>query len=48
VATRMDRRTEILDTAAELFATSGVRTSLKDIADACGIQTGSLYHHFES
>jgi AcrR family transcriptional regulator len=48
VATRMDRRTEILDTAAELFATTGVRTSLKEIADACGIQTGSLYHHFDS
>jgi AcrR family transcriptional regulator len=48
VATRVDRRTEILDTAAGLFATTGVRTSLKDIADACGIQTGSLYHHFDS
>ena len=48
MATRMDRRTEILDTAAELFATSGVRTSLKEIADACGIQAGSLYHHFDS
>jgi AcrR family transcriptional regulator len=42
------RRTEILDTAAELFASSGFRTSLKEIADACGILPGSLYHHFES
>ncbi len=42
------RRTEILDTAAILFASSGLRTSLKDIADACGILPGSLYHHFES
>jgi AcrR family transcriptional regulator len=42
------RRTEILETAAELFASSGIRTSLKDIADACGILPGSLYHHFES
>lgn len=42
------RRTEILDTAAVLFASSGLRTSLKDIADACGILPGSLYHHFES
>ncbi len=42
------RRTEILDTAAALFATSGLRTSLKDIADACSIQPGSLYHHFDS
>jgi AcrR family transcriptional regulator len=42
------RRTEILDTAAALFASSGLRTSLKEIADASGIQPGSLYHHFES
>jgi AcrR family transcriptional regulator len=42
------RRTEILDTAATLFASSGLRTSLKEIADACGILPGSLYHHFES
>ena len=42
------RRREILDTAAALFASSGLRTSLKEIADACGIQPGSLYHHFDS
>jgi AcrR family transcriptional regulator len=42
------RRTEILDTAASLFAASGVRTSLKEIADAVGILPGSLYHHFDS
>jgi len=42
------RRTEILDTAAALFASSGLRTSLKEIADACGILPGSLYHHFDS
>ena len=42
------RRTEILETAATLFASSGLRTSLKEIADACGILPGSLYHHFES
>lgn len=42
------RRAEILDTAAELFASSGFRTSLKEIADACGILPGSLYHHFDS
>jgi AcrR family transcriptional regulator len=45
---RRTRRTEILDTAAALFASSGLRTSLKEIADACGILPGSLYHHFES
>jgi AcrR family transcriptional regulator len=42
------RRAEILDMASALFATSGLRTSLQDIADACGIKPGSLYHHFES
>jgi AcrR family transcriptional regulator len=43
------RRSEILQIAAGLFATSGyVRTSLKDVADACGILPGSLYHHFDS
>src|SRR5262245_43417994 len=42
------RREEILETAAALFASSGLRTSLKEIADACGILPGSLYHHFES
>jgi AcrR family transcriptional regulator len=42
------RRSEILETAASLIATSGLRTSLHDIAHAAGIQTGSLYHHFDS
>ena len=43
------RREEILDTAATVFASSGYAgTSLKDVADACGIQAGSLYHHFDS
>jgi len=42
------RRTEILHTAAELIATSGLRTSLQEIAAAAGILPGSLYHHFES
>lgn len=42
------RRAEILETAATLFASSGLQTTLKDIADACGILPGSLYHHFDS
>ncbi len=42
------RREEILQTAGTLFASSGLRTSLNEIADACGILPGSLYHHFES
>lgn len=42
------RRAEILGTAASLIASSGLRTSLQEIADAAGILPGSLYHHFES
>lgn len=42
------RRTEILRTAQSLIASSGLRTSLQEIADAAGILPGSLYHHFES
>ncbi len=42
------RRTEILHTAASLIASSGLRTSLQEIAEAAGILPGSLYHHFES
>lgn len=42
------RRAEIIATAASLIASSGLRTSLQEIADAAGILPGSLYHHFES
>jgi AcrR family transcriptional regulator len=42
------RRGEILEAAASLIASSGLRTSLQEIADAAGILAGSLYHHFES
>jgi AcrR family transcriptional regulator len=42
------RRTEVLEIAAALIAGSGLRTSMHEIAAAAGIQTGSLYHHFES
>jgi AcrR family transcriptional regulator len=42
------RRTEILHAAASLIASSGLRTSVQEIADAAGILAGSLYHHFES
>ncbi|HYA67217.1 MAG TPA: TetR/AcrR family transcriptional regulator, partial [Acidimicrobiales bacterium] len=42
------RRAEVLETAADLFASSGIRVSLQEIADACGILPGSLYHHFDS
>jgi AcrR family transcriptional regulator len=44
----VSRRTEILKTAARLFASSGFRVSLQEIANECGILAGSLYHHFDS
>jgi AcrR family transcriptional regulator len=43
------RRGEILAEAAALFARHGIaRTTVREIADAVGILSGSLYHHFES
>src|SRR5690349_15377376 len=42
------RRIEILRTANTVIATTGLRSSLQQIADAAGILAGSLYHHFES
>jgi AcrR family transcriptional regulator len=43
------RRREVLELAAELFAEKGFRaTTVRDIADAAGILSGSLYHHFDS
>src|SRR6058998_3112605 len=44
-----DRRGELLDIAARLFAERGLRaTTVRDIADSAGILSGSLYHHFAS
>jgi AcrR family transcriptional regulator len=44
-----DRRAELLAIAARLFAERGLRaTTVRDIADASGILSGSLYHHFDS
>lgn len=43
------RRDELLRIAGDVFARTGYsRTALRDIADAAGILTGSLYHHFPS
>jgi AcrR family transcriptional regulator len=43
------RRDELLVIAARLFAEKGFRnTTVRDIADAAGILSGSLYHHFDS
>src|SRR3954468_5127574 len=43
------RREELLAIAARLFAEKGFgNTTVRDIADAAGILSGSLYHHFDS
>ena len=43
------RRADLVQVAGDLFAQKGYRaTSVRDIADAAGIQSGSLYHHFKS
>lgn len=44
-----DRREIILDKAAELFARKGIAaTTVRDIGEAAGILSGSIYHHFDS
>lgn len=48
-APSLSRRAELLQIAGELFARKGFRnTTVRDIADAAGILSGSLYHHFDS
>jgi TetR/AcrR family transcriptional regulator, cholesterol catabolism regulator len=43
------RRKEILAKSAQLFAERGVAaTTVREIADAVGMLSGSLYHHFPS
>jgi AcrR family transcriptional regulator len=43
------RRDELLRIAGALFAQRGFKnTTVRDIADAAGILSGSLYHHFDS
>src|SRR6202171_5577177 len=44
-----DRRRQILAAASELFARNGFDgTSIRDIATASGVLSGSLYYHFPS
>ncbi|MCX4962147.1 MULTISPECIES: TetR/AcrR family transcriptional regulator [Streptomyces] len=44
-----ERRRELLDTAAEVFAAQGYNaTTVRKIADAAGMLAGSLYYHFDS
>lgn len=43
----MDRRSQILETAADLFARSGYHgVSINDLGAACGISGPALYKHF--
>jgi AcrR family transcriptional regulator len=44
-----DRRELILSTAAEMFARKGIKsTTVREIGDAVGLLSGSLYHYFAS
>jgi TetR/AcrR family transcriptional regulator, cholesterol catabolism regulator len=48
-APRSERRTQMVGLAGDLFAEKGFRaTTVREIADAAGILSGSLYHHFDS
>ena len=42
------RRSQILEVAATMLADHGLRTSMREIADATGLLKRSLYHHFDS
>ena len=40
-------RRQVLDSALELFSHQGYRaTSVREIAEAAGVSTGNVYHHF--
>ena len=42
-------RESIMEAAIDVFIEKGVsRTSLQDIAKACGVTRGAVYHHFEN
>jgi AcrR family transcriptional regulator len=48
-AATSERRAEIKAIAADIFARKGFQgTTVREIADAAGILSGSLYHHFDS
>jgi AcrR family transcriptional regulator len=48
-SSRSGRRDELIQIAGKLFAENGFHvTTIRDVADAAGIQSGSLYHHFTS
>lgn len=44
-----ERKRQILDRSAEIFARKGVTaTTIREIADAVGVYSGALYHYFPS
>jgi AcrR family transcriptional regulator len=44
-----ERRAALVQLAADMFAERGFRaTTVRDIAEAAGMLSGSLYHHFDS
>jgi TetR/AcrR family transcriptional regulator, cholesterol catabolism regulator len=44
---RINRRDQIIDTAAQLFQEQGyTATSVRQIADAVGVTEAALYYHF--
>ena len=44
-----ERRRQILQRSGEIFATKGISaTTVREIADACGVYSGTLYHYFPS
>jgi len=44
-----DRRDRLIDAAARLFRQQGYeRTSVRQLAEAVGILSGSVFHHFDS
>ncbi|HIP48774.1 MAG TPA: TetR/AcrR family transcriptional regulator [Lutibacter sp.] len=49
MAIQKTSREEILKQSAKLFKIKGYyNTSMSDIANACGLLKGSIYHHFKS
>ena len=49
MAIQKTSREDILKQSARLFKIKGYyNTSMSDIADACGLLKGSIYHHFKS
>lgn len=49
IGERANRRDDVLEAAASLFATKGyAATSIRDIGQRVGILSGSLYYHFSS